>query len=55
QEIQERIYGRSFDIRDPVDRQAFYDAGGHSDEGCYKVCGIAAEVTAKKLIGFLHP
>ena len=29
--------------------------GGHSDEGCYKFCGIAAEVTAKKLIGFLHP
>lgn len=54
QEIQERIYGRSFDIRDPVDRQAFYDAGGHSDEGCYKVCGIAAEVTAKKLIAFLQ-
>lgn len=49
-EIQERIYGRSFDIRDPVEREAFYDAGGHSDEGCYKVCGIAAEVTATKLI-----
>jgi hypothetical protein len=28
QEIQERIYGRSFDIRDPVYIQAFYDAGG---------------------------
>lgn len=54
-EIQERIYGRSFDIRDPADREAFYDAGGHSDEGCYKVCGIAAEVTAQKLIEYLQP
>lgn len=53
QEIQRGIYGRSFDIRDPVEREAFYEAGGHSDEGCYKVCGIAAEVTAKKLLPLL--
>lgn len=48
-DIQERIYGRSFDIRIPEERQAFLDAGGHSDEGCYKVCGIAAEIAARKL------
>lgn len=53
-EIQERIYGRAFDIRDPVDREAFLEAGGHSDEGCYKVCGIAAEVVALKLIEYLR-
>jgi len=49
-EIQTRIYGRSFDIRDPVQREAFLAAGGHSDEGCYKVCGIAAEVAARRLL-----
>jgi hypothetical protein len=49
-EIQTRIYGRSFDIRDAEQRNAFYAAGGHSDEGCYKVCGIAAEVAAETLL-----
>ena len=49
-EIQTRIYGRSFDIRDPAEREAFLAAGGHSDEGCYKVCGIAAEVAAERLL-----
>jgi C_GCAxxG_C_C family probable redox protein len=49
-EIQMRIYGRSFDIRDPEDREAFLAAGGHSDEGCYKTCGIGAEVAAEKLL-----
>ena len=49
-EIQTRIYGRSFDLRDPPQRDAFLDAGGHSDEGCYKVCGIAAEVAAERLL-----
>ncbi len=49
-EIQTRIYGRSFDIRDPAEREAFLAAGGHSDEGCYKVCGIAAEVAARRLL-----
>jgi len=49
-EIQTRIYGRSFDFRDPVQREAFLAAGGHSDDGCYKVCGIAAEVAAERLL-----
>ncbi|MFQ6053050.1 MAG: C-GCAxxG-C-C family (seleno)protein, partial [Candidatus Bathyarchaeia archaeon] len=35
-EIQAKIYGRSFDLRDPAGREAFLAAGGHSDEGCYK-------------------
>lgn len=52
-EIQKKIYGRSFDIRDPVEREAFLAAGGHSDEGCYKVCGIAAEVAAERLLGLM--
>jgi len=49
-DIQTRIYGRSFDLRNPVEREIFLSAGGHSDEGCYKVCGIAAEVAARKLL-----
>lgn len=49
-DIQTRIYGRSFDIRDPDQRDAFLAAGGHSDDGCYKVCGIAAEVAADRLL-----
>jgi C_GCAxxG_C_C family probable redox protein len=49
-EIQRRIYGRSFDLRDSLEREAFLAAGGHGDSGCLKVCGIAAEVTAERLI-----
>lgn len=52
-EIQGKIYGRSFDLRDEAQRQAFLDAGGHSDEGCYKVCGIAAEASARKILQIL--
>jgi C_GCAxxG_C_C family probable redox protein len=49
-EIQTKIYGRPFDLRDTAQRDAFLAAGGHSDDGCYKVCGIAAEVAAEKLL-----
>jgi len=49
-DIQTGVYGRSFDIRDPGERDLFLEAGGHSDEGCYKVCGIAAEVAAERLL-----
>ncbi|KON29200.1 hypothetical protein AC482_07135 [miscellaneous Crenarchaeota group-15 archaeon DG-45] len=49
-DIQARIYGRSFDLRDPDQREAFLAAGGHSDEGCYRVCGVAAEVAAERLL-----
>ncbi|MBS7630128.1 C_GCAxxG_C_C family protein [Candidatus Bathyarchaeota archaeon] len=49
-EIQEMIYGRSFDLRENTQREAFLKAGGHSEEGCYKVCGIAAEVSARKIL-----
>ena len=49
-DIQKRIYGESYDLTDPVSYKAFLDAGGHGDHGCPLVCGIAAEVTAEKLI-----
>ena len=48
-DIQQRIYGRGFDLNDPDDYPTFLEAGGHDDDGCPKVCGIAAMVTAEKL------
>jgi C_GCAxxG_C_C family probable redox protein len=53
-EIQEKIYGRSFDMTDPDDYQAFLDAGGHSDSGCFRVCGIAGQVGAEKILEILQ-
>ena len=49
-EIQEKVYGRPFDMTDPDDYQAFLDAGGHSDSGCLRVCGIAGQVGAEKIL-----
>jgi C_GCAxxG_C_C family probable redox protein len=49
-DIQRSIYGRSYDLRDTVQRESFYACGGHGDEGCPKVCGIAAEVAAERLL-----
>lgn len=53
-EIQRRIYGRSFDMTDDEDYQAFLDAGGHGDQGCLRVCGVAARVAAEKLSELLN-
>ena len=47
-DIQERIYGRSFDHW--MEHQAFLDAGGHSDDGCPKTCAVAAQVAAEKIL-----
>jgi len=49
-EIQQNLYGRSFDMTDQEDYQAFLDAGGHGDKGCPRVCGIAAQVAAEKIL-----
>lgn len=49
-DIQRGIYGRSFDLRDTEQRNNFYACGGHGDNGCLKVCGIAAEVAAERLL-----
>jgi C_GCAxxG_C_C family probable redox protein len=48
-EIQENIYGRSFDMNDEKDYQAFLSAGGHGDLGCPRVCAVAAQVAAEKI------
>ena len=49
-DIQKKLYGRSFNLADDAERQAFLDAGGHSEGGCPKVCAIAAQVTAEKIL-----
>ena len=49
-EIQERILGRSFDLSDEVEMKALLDSGGHSDDGCPKVCAIATKVVAKEIL-----
>ena len=49
-DIQRGIYGRSYDLRDTLQREAFYACGGHGDDGCPKVCKIAAEVAAERLL-----
>ena len=48
-DIQEHIYGRSFDLNNPEDYPLFIEAGGHGDDGCPKTCAVAAKVTAEKL------
>ena len=49
-EIQEKLYGRSFDMLDEKDYQAYIDAGGRSDTGSLAVCDIAAQVAAEKIL-----
>jgi C_GCAxxG_C_C family probable redox protein len=53
-DIQQRIYGRGFDLNNPKDNKAFLDAGGHGDRGCPKVCAVAATVTAEKIQALLR-
>ena len=38
----------------PADYQAFLDAGGHSESGCFKVCGIAGQAGAEKILELLR-
>jgi len=49
-DIQQALYGRSWNLADEVQRADFISSGGHSDNGCLKVCGIAAEVTAEMIL-----
>ncbi len=43
------IYGRPYDLTKPENFQAFLQAGGHGDNGCPKVCAIAAQVAAEEI------
>ena len=49
-DLQRLIYGRSWRMTDPEERKAFIAAGGHGDQGCLKVCGIAAEAAAEEIL-----
>jgi len=53
-QIHEKIYGRAFDMTDPEDYKAFLEAGGHSDTGCFKTCGVAGQVAAEKIVELLR-
>jgi C_GCAxxG_C_C family probable redox protein len=53
-EIQENIFDRAFDMTEPDGYQEFIDAGGHSDSGCFQVCGIAAQVGAEKILEIMQ-
>ncbi len=53
-EIQRHIYGRGFDLNDPMDYPLFIEAGGHEDDGCPKTCAVAAKVTAEKLMELMR-
>ena len=49
--VQTRLYGRSFNLRDEKDWQAFMDAGAHSDPTkCMSVVGNAARWTLEILM-----
>ncbi|MBN1568635.1 MAG: C-GCAxxG-C-C family protein [Acidobacteria bacterium] len=53
--LQEKIYGRSFNLQDPNDWQAFMDAGAHSDPTkCMSVVGNASRWTLEILIEKFH-
>ncbi len=47
--VQEKIFGRSFDMWDPEDYQRFETMGGHDDK-CPMVAGKAARWTAEILL-----
>jgi C_GCAxxG_C_C family probable redox protein len=50
-QVQEKIYGRSFNLQDPADWNAFTDAGAHTDPTkCMSVVGNAARWTLETLL-----
>jgi C_GCAxxG_C_C family probable redox protein len=48
-DVQTRVFGRSFNLRDPEDFQRFEEAGGHSDK-CPDVVGRAARMTVEIIL-----
>ena len=50
-QIQSKIFGRSFNLQDPVDWKAFLEAGAHTDPSkCMSIVGNAARWTLAILI-----
>ena len=52
-EIHKIRYGKAYRLYIPEERQAFYDAGGHSRKGCPEVCGIGASVAADIILDIM--
>jgi C_GCAxxG_C_C family probable redox protein len=53
--VQEKIYGRAFHHQDPVEWQAFLDAGAHTDPTkCMSVVGNATQWTLEILLEMQH-
>jgi hypothetical protein len=53
--IQEKIFGRFYDLSNKDEFQAFLAAGGRGDNGCPNVCRVAARETAIELARGLRP
>ncbi|MEM2210753.1 MAG: C-GCAxxG-C-C family protein [Nitrososphaerales archaeon] len=49
-EIQKKLYSMCFNMRDQRGYEQFLLAGGHSREGCPKVCGFAAKTMAEIIL-----
>ncbi|MCX8192053.1 MAG: C-GCAxxG-C-C family protein [Nitrososphaerales archaeon] len=49
-EIQKRLYGMCFNLRDRRGHEQFLLAGGRSEEGCPKVSGFAAKTMAEIIL-----
>ena len=47
--IQEKLYGRKYDMTNLADFQAFLADGGHDPQGCPTVVGTAAKLAAEVL------
>ena len=48
-DIQKKVMGKKFNLWDPIDREAFTKAGGHSDK-CPSVCANAAKWAIELLV-----
>jgi C_GCAxxG_C_C family probable redox protein len=49
-DLMKAIYGKSWNLADSTQRTDFIASGGHGEDGCLKVCGIAAEVAAEMIL-----
>lgn len=52
-DVQKKIFGRSFDLWDPIDYQEFEKSGGHTDK-CPSVSGNAARWTAEIILNIIN-
>ena len=50
-EIHKIRYGRVYRLFVPEEREAFHRMGGHGRTGCPEICGVAARIAAKIILG----